>query len=208
MTPEAAVFEETYNDYLSRIAGIDLAAAAASLGASLDDGRAGIPLLNRTYRVSKEGIAREDGKRPKLGTCVILSKYLLLCPPVEPTRTDWASYRDFKDAGPLATYWANEVESALVDAFEGRTADLEKAAEKLGGYAPDEDFPYDVCRCFDALPKIPMLMLFNDVDDEFPAKCTVLFQASAEAYLDGECLAMLGAQLAGRLVLLLETLVE
>jgi hypothetical protein len=206
MTQKATVFEETYNDYLSRIAGIDLAAAAAALGAAMDDGRAVISLLNRTYRVSKEGIAHEGGQRPKLGTCVILSKYLLLCPPVAPTRTDWASYRDFKDSGPLATYWANDVEGALVETFAGRIADLEKAAKKLGGYAPDEDFPYDVCCCFNALPKVPMLMLFNDVDDEFPAKCTVLFQASAEEHLDGECLAMLGAQLAGRLVSVLNSL--
>jgi len=155
--------------------------------------------------VSKDGIAREDGRRPQLGTCVVLSKYFLMCPSVEPSNTEWASYRDFKDSGPLAVYWANEVEAALVDAFAGRTDDLEKAAEKLGGYAPDEDFPYDVCYCFDALPKISMLLLFNDVDDEFPARCTILFQARAEEHLDGECLAMLGAQLSGRLVLLNET---
>jgi len=201
MSQAAAVFEETYQDYLSRIAGIDLAAAATALGATLEDGRAVISLLNRIYRVSKDGITREDGQRPQMGTCVILSKYLLLCPSVEPSNVAWASYRDFKDSGPLAAYWASEVEATLVDAFAGRVADLEKAAEKLGGYAPDEDFPYDVCCCFDALPKISMLLLFNDVDDEFPAKCTILFQARAEEYLDGECLAMLGAQLAGRLVL-------
>jgi hypothetical protein len=204
MTQKATVFEETYNDYLSRIAGIDLAAAAAALGAAMDDGRALIPLLNSTYRVSKDGITREDGKRPQMGTCVVLSKYLLLCPPVEPTNINWASYRDFKDSGPQAVYWANEVEAALVDAFSGRTADLAKAAEKLGGYAPDEDFPYDASYRFDALPRIAMLLLFNDVDDEFPAKCTILFQARAEVYLDGECLAMLGAQLAGRLKLIIE----
>jgi hypothetical protein len=204
MSQKAAVFEETYNDYLSRIADIDLEKSTVRLGATVIDGRAVISLLSRSYLVSKEGIAREDGKRPQMGTCVILSKYLLLCPPVEPSNIDWASYRDFKDSGPLAAYWANEVEATLVDAFAGRTADLEKAAEKLGGYAPDEDFPYDVCRCFDALPKISMLLLFNDVDEEFPAKCTILFQARAEAYLDGECLAMLGAQLAGRLKLVAE----
>ncbi len=204
MTQASAVFEETYNDYLSRIAGINLADAALALGAAMEADRAVIPLLNRTYLVSKEGIAREDGKRPQMGTCVVLSKYLLLCPPVEPSNIAWASYRDFKDSGPLAVYWANEVEAALVAAFAGRTADLEKAAEKLGGYAPEEDFPYDVCRCFDVLPKISMLLLFNDVDDEFPAKCTILFQARAEEYLDGECLAMLGAQLVGRLVLMLK----
>jgi hypothetical protein len=206
MTPEAAVFEETYKAYLSRIGAIDLAGAAAALGAAMEDGRAVIPLFNRTYRVSKEGIAREDGQRPQLSTCVILSKYLLLCPAAEPARTAWAAYRDFKDSGPLAAYWANDVEGAIVEAFAGRITALGKAAEKLGGCAPDEDFPYDTCYRFEALPKVPMLMLFNDGDDEFPAKGTVLFQASAEEYLDGECLAMLGAQLAGRLALLLQTL--
>jgi len=204
MSQEAAVFEETYNDYLSRLSAIDLADAAVCLGATMDEGRAIIPFLNRTYRVSKEGITRDDGQRPQLGTCVILSRYLLMCPLSEPTNTAWASYRDFKDSGPLATYWANDVEGALVEAFAGRLDDLAKAAEALGGYPPGEDFPYDACHRFDALPKIPMLLLFNDVDDEFPAKCTVLFQSSAEVYLDGECLGMLGAQLAGRLVFLVQ----
>ena len=208
MNQKSAVFEETYNDYLSRLAGIDLAKAAVCLGATMDGGRAGIPLLNRTYRVSKNGIARDDGQRPRIGTCVILSKYLLMCPLNEPIRMAWASYRDFKDAGPLAVYWANDVEGAIVDAFAGRLADLKTAAKALGGYPPGDDFPYDACFRFDALPKIPMLLLFNDADEEFPAKCTVLFQASAEDYLDGECLAMLGAQLAGRLVLTLQSKLE
>lgn len=199
MSQKAAVFEETYQDYLSRIAGIDLPDRAARLGAAMDAEQAVIPLLNRTYRVSRDGIAREDGRRPRLGTCVILSKYLLLCPLNEPIKMAWAAYRDFKDSGPLAVYWAGDVEGAIIDAFAGRAADLEKAAAKLGGCAPGEDFPYDVCCRFDVLPKIPMLLLFNDGDDEFPAKCTLLFQASAEDYLDGECLAMLGAHLAGRL---------
>jgi hypothetical protein len=35
-------------------------------------------------------------------------------------------------------------------------------------------------------------MLYNDTDDEFAAKCSVLFERRAEAYLDAECLAMVG----------------
>ena len=45
---------------------------------------------------------------------------------------------------------------------------------------------------FDALPKIPMLLLFNDKDDEFPAQCSVLFENRAQKFLDMECLAMVG----------------
>jgi hypothetical protein len=45
---------------------------------------------------------------------------------------------------------------------------------------------------FNALPQVPLVMLFNDADDEFSATCSVLFQRRAENYLDPECLAMLG----------------
>jgi hypothetical protein len=42
------------------------------------------------------------------------------------------------------------------------------------------------------LPKIPVLLLFDDADEEFPAQCKVLFERRAEHYLDPECLAILG----------------
>jgi hypothetical protein len=47
---------------------------------------------------------------------------------------------------------------------------------------------------------IPVVMLFNDADEEFPAKCSVLFPVrTEEAYLDAECIAMLGSLLFRRL---------
>ena len=42
---------------------------------------------------------------------------------------------------------------------------------------------------------IPVIMLYNDADEEFSAKCSVLFESRAEKYLDAECIAMLGRQL-------------
>jgi hypothetical protein len=45
---------------------------------------------------------------------------------------------------------------------------------------------------FDALPKVPLLLLFNDQDDEFPAQCGVLFEKRTEKFIDMECLAMVG----------------
>ena len=40
--------------------------------------------------------------------------------------------------------------------------------------------------------KKPLLLLFNDKDEEFPAQCTVLFEKRTETYLDMECVAMVG----------------
>jgi hypothetical protein len=46
---------------------------------------------------------------------------------------------------------------------------------------------------------VPLLLLFNDADEGFPAACSVLFERRAGGYLDMECLAMSGMLLAERL---------
>ena len=52
---------------------------------------------------------------------------------------------------------------------------------------------------FDALPKVPVIVLFNDADDEFPTQCSLLFERRAESYLDAECLAMIARLLLANL---------
>jgi hypothetical protein len=42
------------------------------------------------------------------------------------------------------------------------------------------------------MEKSPIFMLFNDADAEFSAQCRVLFERRASAYLDMECLAIVG----------------
>ena len=95
----------------------------------------------------------------------------------------------------LTGYFTNEVEHAIGSYFSGRLNDLRKASESLGGYSPDLEVKYDLAIQFDALPKIPVIMLYNDADEEFSTKCSVLFESRAEKYLDAECMAMLGWQL-------------
>ena len=57
---------------------------------------------------------------------------------------------------------------------------------------PADQYSYDLAMQFDALPKVSVLLLFNDKDAEFPAQSSVLFEKRAEKYLDMECLAMVG----------------
>jgi hypothetical protein len=92
----------------------------------------------------------------------------------------------------LTVYFANDVERAISGYFSGRLNDMEQACKTLGGYPPDIEVTYDLSMQFDALPQVPVILLFNDADDEFPAKSSVLFERRAEDYLDPECLAMVG----------------
>ncbi len=73
---------------------------------------------------------------------------------------------------------------------------LKKACKSFGGFQLKMDIAYDLAIQFDALPRISILLLFNDGDDEFPAKCNVFFKKHAEFYLDPESIAMVGAVLA------------
>jgi hypothetical protein len=190
-----SVFEQTYDHYLARISQVDLGLLKERLGVMVDGKEIVVPLFGRPYRVSDRGILDPSDKRPPLDICVILCKYILTCPDESHVGLDWVTYKDFKDSGPLTTYFSHDVEHDLAAAFSGRVGLMALAGERLGGYSPELNLAYDLSVQFDALPRVPVIVLFNDADDEFPAKCTVLFQRRAERYLDAESLAMLGRNL-------------
>ena len=93
---------------------------------------------------------------------------------------------------PLTASFANTVEGSICREFSGRAADLRQAAGTLGGRPPFDAYRYDVSLFIPALPRVPLLLLFNDADEGFPAACSALFERRAERYLDMECLAMVG----------------
>ena len=189
---EEHIYERTYKDYLSRIAEIDLKFTADKLALQMDDENVMVPFFGETYRVSQHAITDACGKQPHLSIIVILSKYLLMCPLIEPLGGNWMSFKDFKDAAPLVQAFFNTVTLPIAESFATRLADLDQACKRLGGYPPRDEYPYDLSMQFDALSKVPLLLLFNDKDEEFPAQCAVLFEKRVEKFLDMECLAMVG----------------
>jgi hypothetical protein len=196
MTPKSSIFDKTYRDYISQVAAMDLKSVGEKLGVQVKGSDVIIHLFGRPHTVSERGIIDPSGKRPSYDICVVLCKYLLLCPDIRPKENEWVSYRDFKDSGPLTSYFANEVERSIAKNFSGNIHALKEASKTLGGYRPEIEISYGVAMQFDLLPRVPVLMLFNDADEEFPAKCSVLFERRAENYLDAECLAIIGNILA------------
>ena len=189
---KSPIFEKTYKDYLTRIAELNLKPLENKLGIQVAGNKAIIPFFGKPYSVCAAGISGPGNKKPHLATCVILCKYLLMCPQSRPQEADWVSFKDFKDAAPLIHSFSATVTNPISKMFSGRPSALEMAGKKIGGYPPTDVFSYDVIIKFDALPKVPLLLLFNDKDDEFPAQCTVLFERRTEQYLDMECVAMVG----------------
>ena len=186
------IYDQTYKDYLSRIAELDFPFIADKLGIKIDGHQVVIPFFDKLYRLSAKGITDSSNRQPHLSVSVILCKYLLMCPLIEPLGGNWMSFKDFKDAAPLIQAFYNTVTQPIAETFSSRMAELETAGKKIGGYLPADQYSYDLAMQFDALPTLPVLLLFNDKDEEFPAQCSVLFEKRAEKFLDMECLAMVG----------------
>ena len=141
-----------------------------------------------------------EGKQANFAICVVLCKYVILCPDEIPAEGKWITYREFKDAGPLTVFFANNTNKIIESTFYDRSESFEKACNNLGGTPFHDNSSHDLSMILSALPKIPVLLRFNFKDDEFPAQCSVLFRQSAEKYLDMESLAIAGTFLAGGLI--------
>lgn len=197
---KSTVFEETYQHYLAEIRTIDYLARADMLGVEKAGNTLHIPLYETLYHVSADGITTPGGGAVIPAVSVILSKYVLMCPAELPVVSDkFMTYREFKDAGPLVSYFATNTNKTIESQYSGKLASLKERALELGAVFQQSE-SYDLSLRLHALPRIPVILNFNDSDDMFPAACSILYKLSAEQFLDMECLAMTGTLLAGKLI--------
>lgn len=195
------IFKKNYEHYVAQLAQVDFSAAKEILGLKQEDDRFFLPFFGDDYMVSKNGIQDSSGNRPSYSVCVILSKYLTLCPDRIYLNTEWTAFRDFKRTSHFlnVNYFASDTEQAMASAFSGRLDNVFQAAGELDGKPENGLFQYDLVMQFKALPRISLLLLFNEGDEDFGANGTVLFQRQAEHYLDPESIAVTSAYLVKRL---------
>jgi hypothetical protein len=200
MTERAPVFDKIIADYLQQVAALnDGARLSDTLGIETNQNGFTVPLFNQSITVTPDGIFDENNEPPSHSSSVLACKYLLLCPDTPQTDQTLVTYKDFKDAAPYVGGFKNTVESPIARAFSARVDKLEAACLALGGRPFDTDVSCQLAYEFKALPRVPVVLIFHDADDDFPAQCTFLFRKSAAGYLDMECLAMVGGILANRL---------
>lgn len=201
MNTQTDIFEENYAGYCETLAEIDLSNRGEILGAETHRDTIVIPFFDEKYIVSQKGISDENGNRPNYARCVILAQYVLRCPQIAHHETDWVAFRDLKKISHFTNvrFFQSDTEKPITDNFDQKKELLAEKCISLGGSQYDENSSYDLACIFKVLPKISLLLLFNDSDEDFPAACSVLFQKQAEHYLDPESLAMTSAMLARKL---------
>lgn len=196
MLDAKTIYQRTTKEYLERIGKLDLRQVSMERGAVWGEEGVTVPLLGRFYRVTPTHILDSQGKEPDHAIRVVLCQYLLYENPNGSDSREWVSFKDFSDAAPLAEAFRNNAEKAVADDFAKRQDALVSIAGRVSGVDAHMPWSYDLTLRFDALPRVPILLLFNDSDEDFAAQCIQLFQRCVEKYLDMESLAILGWVLA------------
>lgn len=198
-SPES--FAGLLKELAARLQEVDFAAVAEVLGGqALADGLQ-LPSFGRQYFISRSGGIREaEGRPPSPTHSVVLSYYVLEARTPAPLSGKWVAFRDFKDSAFFMPAFREAVEQRLAREFQGRLPLLRSCSEALGGQNYPELGTGDLCHLVPALPRLPLLLVFYEGDEEFPASAMVLYDSRSTAYLNLECLGVLGAVLVDRLL--------
>jgi hypothetical protein len=195
MSEQSQIFEKIYKDYLEQVAGIDCSLFAEKLGIRVSGKAIEIPFFNQMFTITPDAVTDGNGMKPHHAMCVILCRYLLSCPETLIQSNELATYKDFKDAAPYVQGFRNTAEQPIARHFSGNLKLLKQKCLELGGKPYATDVSCDLAMQFQALPMVPVFLIFNDADEDFSSQCTLLFQKNLETYLDMECVAMVGNML-------------
>ena len=185
-----------------RVAALNLAERAGRLGAVCVANRLEIPFFDQRYRLDKTGVTDWQGKSAAELVAYVLYHYALRAPCSAPAAGPKVSFRELRDAGPLAVHFATNTHKTIAQSFAERPEALRAAAARLGGQPIPGNHAYDVWMRLNALPRVAIDLQVNARDEEFPAQCSLAFDPSVEAYLDSRSIFILGTYLTGRLIAL------
>jgi hypothetical protein len=148
-----------------------------------------VSFFGDVYRVSyPEGaVERQDGSPAGAREGLIVLHYLITADGT-PVGGQWIAYRDLPGARYHEPAFAADVERPLSQGLEGRLESLRRWSQDR---ARQVDLNADIALAWDALPRVPLLIIFNEKDEEFPASARVLFDVSAPNYLPTEDLSVL-----------------
>lgn len=114
-----------------------------------------------------------------------------------PAANRWISFSELPDGRFYNQAFQGYTGKKLARSFQGDINDFEDAAQKLGGVRHSFG---DAAFTFQVLPRVPLMVVFWQGDEDFPSSCQILFDASTANYLPTDACAIAGSTLTHQLI--------
>ena len=154
-----------------------------------------LPYFSEELRIGRNGMVKGDGEAPTRWEQVFIYNHMAQGGRAHPTG-NWKALQEFPNTVSKIKSMRAHVEGPLADRFGGKAADLRAAAVKLGALDRSGENPAaDAAWLFRPLPRIPVMLLFWDGEEEFDAEVKLLFDETIAEHLDIESILFLGERL-------------
>jgi len=198
-------YEQIYESLIPRLSACDLLEAAERLGLSLKpDGALSVNFLGREYEISSRGVNPVDGKPVNVNNRSVLAYYALSQGAGEPA----FSYVPISGlVGSGITFSGNIkwMTDPLGKTFSGDYATFSDTMRSLGGVFNERLQSGGYSWLLQALPKIPLQIVYYEGDDEFPCEVQIMFDQNASRFMEFECLAFLKGCLVRAMIMTAQT---
>lgn len=159
-----------------------------------------ITYFNQEYRLDKKSgkLSLVSNPEQELSFHAVMMIYHLFyySKPEAKVRGEFVPFRQVKRAAPFERAYIRNILEPLAKAFDGHTEELRRACEALRGQPVSQgDVGYRI-QAFDCMP---LVLVFWDGDEEFPAQANILFDADITDFLHEETVVSAASELFRRL---------
>ena len=184
MKAEKSNYEQVIENWRRKFLEMDQVALIRKFDLEADDEALYITYFSRKLRIDrKNGVITDQGVRPGFDTVMNIYNTFYYAAEHPVASGTLVAFRQVKRVYPFEAAYRRTIIFRLQKTFSGKTAELKKACEILGGTPlPQGDVGY-------VLPVFPFLniaVLFWDKDEEFDAQANMLFDSEITEFMHEE----------------------
>lgn len=161
---------------------------ADDIGAELRDNMLVLNCLGREFSIAPNGEIHTRGHMTPWMQ-ILLLHYIRIHGKAELSDT-WTSYSELKSGMVKASSFTRDCEEPLRVLLDDSTDAVDSILRQIGA-SHVHSFPAPFAWRLFLLPRIPVIILYWPQDDEFDSKVKILFDASADVFLDAEAIIFL-----------------
>jgi len=195
-------FEQVSDELEKKALGEDFREAAGATGGAYasEGGNEAIRLrmINKVYELRREGLFENGEYCSDPWIKIIIYDYVRR-KGSRPLTGEWITLGHFPHTASHVKAFQANAEKKIAERFRNDLEGLKQRSAALGGTEIAGKVKADFVCSFDLLPKVQLYLSFWLADEEFDADCKLLFDSSAEDYLDIEYLAYLLERFTGEL---------
>lgn len=174
----------------SKIALIDLQAAAERVGGRYVNGKLSIKVLGKDFNVDEEGRMSSDIHIHPWIAIPVLS-YILQSKGT-PVSGNWVPFRELENGKTWRGLFEQRGEKDLKKVADGYPELFEDMIHIFNGRPVEKHYEADISLVMHPLPKVPMLICYWHPEDGLESSLNLFFDSTAEDHLEIEALYALG----------------